>query len=95
MYWNYTVVLNSCEYHRAYNIYVPKGGLKSEDTGEFLHCKDRYSRLLPWIENLNNSFTVLGSKFKFSAQDSDLKYLSWQCKNPPASSDLKPPLAYN
>ena len=30
--------------------------------------------------------------FKFSAQDSDLEYLFWRCKNPPVSSDLKPPL---
>jgi hypothetical protein len=37
-------------------------------------------------------FSDLGGKFKFSAQDSDLEYLFWQCKNPPVSSDLKPPL---
>jgi hypothetical protein len=37
-------------------------------------------------------FTVLGGKFKFSAQDSDLEYLFWRCKNPPVSSDLEPPL---
>ena len=37
--------------------------------------------------------TVLGGKFKFSAQDSDLEYLFWQCKNSPVSSDLKPPLS--
>jgi hypothetical protein len=37
-------------------------------------------------------FTVLGGKFKFSAQDSDLEYLIWQRKNSPVSSDLKPPL---
>jgi hypothetical protein len=30
--------------------------------------------------------------FKFSAQDSDLEYLFWQCKKPPVSSELKPPL---
>jgi hypothetical protein len=39
-------------------------------------------------------FTVLGGKFKFSAQDSDLEYLCWQCKNSPVSSDLKPPLGH-
>ena len=27
------------------------------------------------------------------AQDSDLEYLCWRCKNSPVSSDLKPPLA--
>jgi hypothetical protein len=37
-------------------------------------------------------FTVLGGKFKFSAQDSDLEYLFWQRKNSQVSSDLKPPL---
>ena len=28
----------------------------------------------------------------FLHQDSDLEYLFWQCKNPPVSSDIKPPL---
>ena len=37
-------------------------------------------------------FTVLGRKFKFSAQDSDLEYLYWRSNNPTVSSDLKPPL---
>ena len=37
-------------------------------------------------------FTDLSGKFKFSAQDSDLEYLFWRSKNPPVSSDLKPPL---
>ena len=40
----------------------------------------------------NKLFTVLGRKFEFSAQDSGLEYLCWQCKNSPVSSDLKPPL---
>ena len=70
----------------------PKGGFKSEDTGEFLLLQNKYSKLLSWAENLNKLFTVLGGKFKFSAQDSDLEYLHWRCKNPPVSSDLKPPL---
>jgi hypothetical protein len=39
-------------------------------------------------------FTDLGGKFKFSSQDSDLEYLFWRSKNPPVSSDLKPPLVY-
>ena len=34
-------------------------------------------------------FTDLGGIFKFSAQDSDLEYLFWRCKNPPVSSDLE------
>ena len=41
---------------------------------------------------MNKLFTVLGGKFKSSAQDSDLEYLCWRCKNSPVSSDLKPPL---
>jgi hypothetical protein len=36
--------------------------------------------------------TVLGGKFKFFAQESDLEYLCWRCKNSPVSSDIKPPL---
>ena len=64
----------------------------SEDTGGFLHCRHKYSKSLSWAENLNNLFTDLSEKFKFSAQDSDLEYLSWQWKNPPVSYDLKPPL---
>ena len=60
---------------------VSKGGLKSEDTGDFSHCQDKYSKSLSKVENLNNLFTVLGGKFKFSAQDSDLEYLIGQHKN--------------
>ena len=41
---------------------------------------------------MNKLFTVVGRKLKFSAQDSDLEYLFWRSKNPPVSSDLKPPL---
>ena len=57
-----------------------KGGLKSEDTGEFLFLQNKYSKSLSWAENLNKLFTVLGGKFKFSAQDSGLEYLFWQQK---------------
>ena len=70
-----------------------KGGFKSEDTGGILLLQNKYSNSLSWAKNLNKLFTDLGGKFKFSAQDSDLEYLSWRCKNPPVSSDLKPPLA--
>ena len=72
-----------------------KGGFKSEITGEFFRCQHKYSKSLSWAENLNKLLTVLGGKFKFSAQDSDLEYLCWQCKNSPGSSDLKPPLDIN
>ena len=66
--------------------------VKSKETGGFLHCQNKYYKSLSWAENLNKLFTDLGGKFKFSAQDSDMEYLFWQCKNPPVSSDLKPPL---
>ena len=49
-----------------------KGGFKSEDAGEFLCCQIKYYKSLSLAENLNKLFTVLGGKFKFSAQDSDL-----------------------
>ena len=71
---------------------LSKGGFKSEDTEEFFCCQNKYSKSLSWAENLNNLFTVLGRKFKFTAQDSDLEYLFWQRKNSPVSSDLRPPL---
>ena len=70
-----------------------KGGFKSEDTQKNLRCQHKYSKSLSWAENFNKLFIVLGGKFKFSAQDSDLEYLCWQRKNFPLSSDLKPPLA--
>ena len=69
------------------NFYI-KGGFKSEDTGKFLGLQHKYSKSLSWAENLNKLFTVVGGKFKFSAQDSDLEYLFWQRKNSPVSSDL-------
>ena len=72
--------------------HVSKGGFKSEETGGFLFLQNKYSKSLSWAENLKKLFTVLGGKFKFSAQDSDLEYLCWRCKNSPVSSDLKPPL---
>ena len=64
----------------------------SEDTGEFLLLQNEYCKSLSWAENLNKLFTVLGGKFKFSAQDSDMRYSLWRSKNPPVSSDSKPPL---
>ena len=64
----------------------------SEDTGVFLQCQNEYSKSLSWAENLNKLFTVLGGKFKFSAQDSDLEYLCWRCKHSLVYSYWKPPL---
>ena len=74
------------------NLTISKGDFKSEDTGELLHCQNEYSKSLSWAKNLNKLFTVLGGKFEFSAQDSDLEYSFWQCKSSPVSSDLKSPL---
>ena len=68
-------------------IFFDKGGFKSNDTRYFLCCQIKYSWSLSWAENLIKLFTFLGGKFKFSAQDSDLEYLCWQCKNSPVPSD--------
>ena len=41
-----------------------------------VRCGSNKSAKSPsWAENLNKSFTVMSSKFKFSAQDSDLTHL--------------------
>ena len=69
-----------------------KGGLKSEDTRDFLHCQDEYSKSLSWAENLNFPPKTINKLFKFSTQNSDLQYLSWQCKKSPVSPDFKLPL---
>ena len=69
-----------------------KGGFKSEDTVGFLLLQNKYSKSLSRAKKINKLLTDLGGKFKFSAQDSDLEYLFWRCKNPPVSSDLNPPL---
>ena len=79
-------------FSRILNCLYAKGGFKSEDTEEFFRCQNKYSKSLSWAENLNKLFTVLGGKFKFSAQDSDLEYSFWRSKNLP---DLKPPLGSN
>ena len=84
-----TNFMQSC----AWTWTMHKGGFESEDTGEFLLLLDKYFKSLSWAENLNKLFIVLGGKFKFSFQDSNLEYLSWRSKNLPVSSDLKPPLA--
>ena len=76
----------------TFMVKISKGGFKSEGTGEFLLLQNKYPKSLSWADNLNKLFTDLGGKFKFSAQDSDLEYLFWRSKNPPVSSDLKPPL---
>ena len=65
---------------------LTKGGFISEDTGKILRLQHKYSKSL---SNLNKLLTVLGWKFKFSAQDSYLGYLFWRILQYP---DLKPPL---
>ena len=70
---------------------VGKGGFKSEDTEEYLHCQHEYSKSLSWAENFNFPPKTVNNLFKFSAHDSYLEYLFWRDKDPPLSSDLKPP----
>ena len=53
-----------------------------------MNIPNQYPEPKIWI----SCCTVLGGKFKFSAQDSDLEYLSWISKNLQVSSDWKPPL---
>ena len=49
-----------------------------------INIPNHYPEQKIWISCL-----LLGRKFKFSAQDSELEYLCWRCKNSPVSSDLK------
>jgi hypothetical protein len=71
-----------------------KGGFKSEKTGEFFRCQNKYSKSLSSAENLNFPPKTVNNLFKFSAQDSDLEYLFWQRKNSSVSSELKPSLIF-
>ena len=57
---------------------------------EFWLLQKKNSKSLSWSKDLNKLFTVLGGKFKFSVEDSDLEYLFWRSKNHPFSSDIKP-----
>ena len=68
-------------------LYVLKVALSQKRLEDFYISKINIPNPYPEL------FTDLGGKFKFSAQDSDLEYLFWRCKNPPVSSDLQPPLA--
>ena len=58
----------------------------------FSNLQNKYSKSLSWAWNLNKLFTVIGGKFKFQVQDSDLEYLFWQCEKHIALSEKKPPL---
>ena len=64
----------------------------SEHTGRVLLFHDKYSKLLSWAKNLNKLFTVMGGKFKFSAQDRDFY---GEVKNLPVPSDIIPPLKHS
>ena len=57
-----------------------KGGVMSVDNRIFLLLQNKYSKLPSWAENLNKLFTVMGWKFKFSAQDRDLEYVFGEVK---------------
>ena len=63
---------------RGKPLHTVKGGFKSKNTEEFFRCQNKCSKSLSWADNLSKLFTVLGVKFKFSAQDSDLEYSFWQ-----------------
>ena len=52
-----------------------KGGFFSESSIRFSNLQKKYSKLLSWAWNLNLLFTVIGEKFKFQVQDSDLENL--------------------
>ena len=54
----------------------------------------RYSKCLNCLGHNEGLPKSVNNLFKFSDQDSDLEYLFWRSKNPPVSSDLKPPLVY-
>ena len=56
------------------NLEITKGGFKSEDTWEFLHCQHKYSKSLSWAEILNFPPKTVKNLFKLSAQDSYLEY---------------------
>ena len=47
-----------------------KGGFYSES---FSNLQNKYSKSLSWAWNLIKLLTVIGGKFKFQVQDSDLE----------------------
>ena len=74
-------------YPEHFHTFSNKSGFQLEDIEGFF--KKIHYKSLSWAENLNKLFTVLGGKFKFSAQDSDLEYLFWEPKFFQVSSELK------
>ena len=51
-----------------------KGGFKSEETGEFFRCQNKYFKSLSLAENLSFQPKKVNNSLKFSVQDSDLEY---------------------
>ena len=66
------LLTKTCYCSRHYS----KGGFFSERC--FSHCQNKYFRSLSWAWNLNKLFTVMGGKFKFQVQYSDLEYYFWR-----------------
>ena len=65
----------TCILFYTFNLELPKGGFKTEETGGFLLLQDKYSKLLSWAENSNYPAKSVHNLFKFPAQDSDLEYV--------------------
>ena len=57
---------------------IPKGVFFSESTLRSSNFQNKYSKSLSWAWNSNKLFTVMGRKFKFQVQDSDLECLFWR-----------------
>ena len=55
-----------------------KGGFKSEDSGKFLLNKKIFQICI--LSRKFGLFTVMGGKFKFSAQDRNLEYFFGEVK---------------
>ena len=66
-------------YFSTYKLFS-KGGFLSEDIMMLVTLPNYGAKSQPWAENLNKLFTVMGCKFKFSAQDCDLAPKLVQCQ---------------
>ena len=71
---------------------ITKGDFFSESAMCFSHFQNEYFKSLSWAWNLNKLFTVMGGKFKFQVQDSDLEYLFCRFDKHIALSEKKLPL---
>ena len=83
-----------CElYQKVFMIIeIIKCGFFSEISMRFSNLQNKYSKSLSWAWNLNKLFIVMGGKFKFQVQDSDLEYLFWRFDKHIALSEKKLPL---